>query len=138
MFRPKYVQVECLYRSGPRTSHISLTFIVKVAENLEDKMAQAIPILKERTGPAIVYVTLQAHAEEGARLLQESGLPAKMYHAGMSNENRQSVQEYFMASDDGIVSVTSPPSCPSNLPCLCRSLLRSPLGKDLPLLALNK
>ncbi len=92
--------------------HISLSFVVKVATSLEDKLAQTIPILKERTGPAIVYVTLQAQADEGARLLREIGLEARMYHAGMSNENRQSVQEYFMASDNGIVCITSPRSYP--------------------------
>ncbi|KAF8334003.1 ATP-dependent DNA helicase [Cantharellus anzutake] len=84
----------------------NLSFLVKVAENLEDKLAQVVPILKERTGPAIVYVTLQAHAEEGARLLQNRGLEAKMYHAGMSSEDRQSIQDYFMASERGIVVAT--------------------------------
>jgi len=63
--------------------------------------------LKEnQPGPAIVYVTLQITAEKVAGKLQEKGFPAKAYHAGIKDEERQEVQEWFMASDSGIVVAT--------------------------------
>jgi ATP-dependent DNA helicase RecQ len=55
---------------------------------------------------AIVYVTRQATAEEVAAALAEHGFPARPYHAGMKDEERQSVQEWFMAAGNGIVVAT--------------------------------
>ncbi len=63
-------------------------------------------IAERETGPTIVYVTLQRTAEEVAKMLASAGLPAKAYHAGMKDEVRHSVQEWFMASDGGIVVAT--------------------------------
>jgi ATP-dependent DNA helicase RecQ len=57
-------------------------------------------------GPAVVYVTLQATAEQVAALLENEGLPARAYHAGMESEKRHEVQEWFMTSDRAIVVAT--------------------------------
>ncbi|HLS27563.1 MAG TPA: RecQ family ATP-dependent DNA helicase [Opitutales bacterium] len=57
-------------------------------------------------GSAIVYVTLQKTAEDVAKALEEKGFKAKAYHAGMKNELRDEVQEWFMASSDAIVIAT--------------------------------
>ncbi len=57
-------------------------------------------------GSAIVYVTLQKTAERVAAQLAEAGLPAQPYHAGMDDEARTRVQEWWMASDRGIVVAT--------------------------------
>jgi ATP-dependent DNA helicase RecQ len=57
-------------------------------------------------GPTIVYVTLQKTAEDVARALADAGLPARAYHAGMDNEVRHEVQDWFMASGDAIVVAT--------------------------------
>ena len=62
---------------------------------------------RDRTGgPTIVYVTLQQTAMQVAALLAKEGLPAKPYHAGMKDEQRQAVQDWFMASDKAIVVAT--------------------------------
>ena len=63
-------------------------------------------MLKARTGPAIVYVTLQKHAEELANRLKPHGLDAMVYHAGLPNEEREKIQTQFMESDKGIVCAT--------------------------------
>lgn len=55
---------------------------------------------------AIVYVTQQATAEEVAAALSADGFAARPYHAGMKDEERQAVQEWFMASSSGIVVAT--------------------------------
>ncbi len=63
--------------------------------------------LKERpAGPTIVYVTLQRTANEVADRLSRAGLPAKAYHAGMKDELRATVQDWFAESDRGIVVAT--------------------------------
>jgi ATP-dependent DNA helicase RecQ len=57
-------------------------------------------------GAGIVYVTLQATAERVASQLVNAGLPARAYHAGMDAEARVKTQEWWMASDRGIVVAT--------------------------------
>ena len=63
--------------------------------------------LRERPrGPAIVYVTLQRTAETLAGELARHGFPARSYHAGMENEARHAVQDWFMQGNDAIVVAT--------------------------------
>jgi ATP-dependent DNA helicase RecQ len=58
-------------------------------------------------GPTIVYVTLQKTAEQVAeRLSGAAGLAARAYHAGMDTQARTAVQEWWTASDHGIVVAT--------------------------------
>ncbi|MFL5382865.1 MAG: RecQ family ATP-dependent DNA helicase [Longimicrobiaceae bacterium] len=57
-------------------------------------------------GPGIVYVTLQRTAERVAKLLDEAGIPARAYHAGMNDDLRAAVQEWWKASDRGTVVAT--------------------------------
>ncbi|MEE9354256.1 MAG: ATP-dependent DNA helicase RecQ [Methylococcaceae bacterium] len=71
------------------------------------KIGQLLSMLKERPlGPTIIYVTLQKTAEYVAQQLQDQGLSAHHYHAGMKDEARASTQEWFMSSDQGIVVAT--------------------------------
>ena len=72
-----------------------------------DRDALLINQLESRArGPVIVYVTLQKTAEEVAKLLADNGWPARAYHAGMKDDLRAEVQEWFMAADDAIVVAT--------------------------------
>ena len=57
-------------------------------------------------GSTIVYVTLQRTALRIAELLAAEGLPARPYHAGMKDEDRTAVQEWWAGSGDGIVVAT--------------------------------
>jgi ATP-dependent DNA helicase RecQ len=57
-------------------------------------------------GPTVVYVTLQRTAEEVAKRLVARGFNARAYHAGMETEDRNAVQDAFMASDRMIVVAT--------------------------------
>ncbi len=57
-------------------------------------------------GPTVVYVTLQRTAETVAAALAREGLPARAYHAGLPNEERAAVQDWFMASGDAVVVAT--------------------------------
>ncbi len=58
------------------------------------------------SGPSIVYVTLQHTAMTVAEQLARAGFPAKPYHAGLKDEQRQGIQDWFMASDEAIVVAT--------------------------------
>ena len=63
--------------------------------------------LRERpSGATIVYVTLQRTADEVADFLSDHGFAARAYHAGMETEDRNAVQDEFMASDRMIVVAT--------------------------------
>lgn len=84
----------------------SLAFRVEVAQSLPEKIAKVVPILQSRTGPAILYVTLQKHAVDVAAELRAYGLDSMVYHAGLSNDERDRVQTQFMASETGIVCAT--------------------------------
>ena len=73
--------------------------------------AQRDALLVERlatrpAGSAIVYVTLQRTAVRVAELLASAGLPARPYHAGIKDEERSAVQEWWAASPSGIVVAT--------------------------------
>lgn len=73
--------------------------------------SERMEILRSRledipAGPTIVYVTLQKTAEEVAAGLARWGYPAKAYHAGMKSDVRANIQDWFMASADGIVVAT--------------------------------
>jgi len=57
-------------------------------------------------GPAIVYVTLQRRAEEVAGFLSDNGFEACAYHAGMKSEQRNEIQDAFMASDNMVIVAT--------------------------------
>jgi len=61
---------------------------------------------KRPPGVTIVYVTLQRTAEQIASLLEQRGHQARAYHAGMDNDERHAVQEWWMASDAHIVVAT--------------------------------
>ncbi|KAF8078699.1 ATP-dependent DNA helicase [Lyophyllum atratum] len=84
----------------------NLSLRVEVAASLAQKLDRLLPLLKGRTGPSIVYVTLQKHAEEVTNHLKRRGIEAAVYHAGLPNEQRARVQSDFMASDTGIVVCT--------------------------------
>jgi len=63
--------------------------------------------LRERpVGSTIVYVTLQKTAESTAALLQQEGLAAEAYHAGLSPDERTRVQDWWMRTPGGIVVAT--------------------------------
>jgi ATP-dependent DNA helicase RecQ len=58
------------------------------------------------SGPTIVYVTLQKDAMRVARVLADAGIEARPYHAGLAPELRAETQDWWTASDEGIVVAT--------------------------------
>ena len=74
---------------------------------LAERTATLISRLKERPrASTIVYVTLQATAKNVAEALSRAGLSARAYHAGMKDEERTEVQEWWKQSAQNIVVAT--------------------------------
>ena len=56
--------------------------------------------------PTIIYVTLQKTAEHVAEFLQEKGISSYHYHAGMKNDERESLQNRFMNGEINCIVAT--------------------------------
>jgi ATP-dependent DNA helicase RecQ len=82
--------------------HLNATMV----RSREEKLQRLCDTLKERGGPAIVYVTLQRTAVEVARSLRIKGLEARPYHAGLEGDLREETQEWFVPAADGVVVAT--------------------------------
>lgn len=68
---------------------------------------QIIPFINKRAGQAgIIYCLTRKRVEEIAHKLQQQGILAKPYHAGLSNAERQKTQELFLRDDISVVVAT--------------------------------
>ena len=95
---------DCAVRTGFYRPNLTLLMTPVFADERLDLL---IAQLKDRPrGPTIIYVTLQKTAEEVAQKLAAADFPARAYHAGMKPDIRASIQEWFMASNEGIVVAT--------------------------------
>ena len=95
---------ECVVRTGFYRKNLT---VLTTPITATDRDRALLDRLKERpVGPTIVYVTLQKTSEEVAAYLTSTGLPAQAYHAGLKDEQRTEVQDWFMGSGDGIVVAT--------------------------------
>lgn len=57
--------------------------------------------------PGIIYVATRKHAEEIAEALNELGIKAAYYHAGMKTKERNQVQEAFMIEEKELIVATT-------------------------------
>lgn len=72
----------------------------------EEMFPKLIKLLDKNKGSTIIYVALQKHTEELAKLLRENGFKAKAFHAGMKAEVKTDLQDDFMRVDDSIMVAT--------------------------------
>jgi ATP-dependent DNA helicase RecQ len=84
----------------------NLTLRITPCTDTERTKLLATRLRSRPIGPTIVYVTLQSTAAEVAAYLTKAGFSARAYHAGLSPEERNEVQDAFMAADDMIVVAT--------------------------------
>lgn len=71
------------------------------------KIKTLIDKIKSRpTGAIIVYVTLQKTAENVAKMLKDSSINAKPYHAGLKTDERNTIQDWFMKNKNAIIVAT--------------------------------
>ncbi|PTT26640.1 ATP-dependent DNA helicase RecQ [Pseudomonas sp. HMWF021] len=73
----------------------------------QDKRRRLVEWMSERAGqPSIVYVTLQKTAEHIAEHLGRNGIQAEAYHAGLPNDQREAIQQRFMAGQSNCIVAT--------------------------------
>jgi ATP-dependent DNA helicase RecQ len=95
---------ECAVRTGFYRPNLTLITTPIAAP---DRDAALVERLRTRpAGPTIVYVTLQRTAELVATQLAAAGFQAQAYHAGMEDDARAAVQDWFIASDNAVVVAT--------------------------------
>ncbi|HLZ27295.1 MAG TPA: ATP-dependent DNA helicase RecQ [Chloroflexota bacterium] len=95
---------ECAVVTGFYRSNLSLHITPVNREDRHQKLEERLG--SRPPGSSIVYVTLQRTAEQVADRLARAGFPARAYHAGMDAAVRAETQEWWMASDRGIVVAT--------------------------------
>ncbi len=91
-------------RTGFYRPNLSLVTTPVTAAERDDLLVQRLK--DSPLGPTIVYVTLQRTAETVAQRLSAAGLDARAYHAGMENDERAEVQNWFMGGQRGVVVAT--------------------------------
>jgi len=84
----------------------NLTLLTTLCTQQSREAALLERLSMEPSLPAIVYVTLQKTAEQVAERLQAANIPAKAYHAGLKDEDRGSIQDWFMQSQRAVVVAT--------------------------------
>lgn len=95
---------ECAVNTGFYRSNLTLRATSVTAATRDNTLLQ---LFKDQgSGPCIVYVTLQKTAEQVADLLKNGGFDARFYHAGMKDDQRADVQDWFIQSDSSIVVAT--------------------------------
>jgi ATP-dependent DNA helicase RecQ len=98
------IEPECAIRNSCYRPNLT---VLTTAVSGPEHTPRLLGRLRERpAGPTIIYVTLQRSAEELAARLREEGFPARAYHAGLEDDVRGKVQDWFMSSTGGIVVAT--------------------------------
>ena len=95
---------ECAVVTGFHRPNLFLS--VRPTPPAERDRALVEAVRSRPAGSGIVYVTLQKTAERVARLLADAGVEARPYHAGLGDEVRAQVQEWWKASDRAFVVAT--------------------------------
>jgi ATP-dependent DNA helicase RecQ len=95
---------ECAVNTGFYRSNLNLS---ATAVSASERDAVLLKLLNEaERSPTIVYVTLQKTAEKVAEYLSANGFSAQHYHAGLKDDQRSRVQDWFLESADGVVVAT--------------------------------
>ncbi len=104
MCRVFEIDKACATCTGFYRSNLTLLLTPVTAS---DRDHELISRLHERpVGPTIVYVTLQKTAMAVADKLNAEGFSSKAYHAGLKPDVRETVQDWFLESDCGVVVAT--------------------------------
>ncbi len=98
------VDAECAVRTGFHRPNLELIMTPTPAAARDDALVDRLR--RRPPGSTIVYVTLQRTAEQVAERLTAAGFAARAYHAGLKDDRRAEVQDWFLASDSAVVVAT--------------------------------
>lgn len=85
----------------------NITLRVDVFQTEDDKMSTLIRRIRFAEKPGIVYVATRKNAESIVGALQEEGVNALFYHAGMRAKDRSDIQEQFMNGQADVIVATN-------------------------------
>ncbi len=91
-----------IFQSSFYRKNLSLQITPK--RNMKHKIV--LECTKNKDNATIIYCYSRKETETIAEMLQQEGVRAKAYHAGLANETRSAVQEQFLKDDIQVVTAT--------------------------------
>ena len=86
----------------------NLSYGVISAKGDREKDAVVLELLHSLAdGTGIVYASTRKTVERMAQFLDDSGIPASAYHAGLDDERRRRVQDHFMSGRTRVIVATN-------------------------------
>ncbi len=98
------IDAACAVRTGFYRSNLTLIATPLPPAQRDHALHQRLT--NRPPGSTIVYVTLQRTAEKVASRLAATGLPARAYHAGIADELRAEIQDWFAQTAHAVVVAT--------------------------------
>ncbi len=106
----EYLQIEVETLDGG-TQRDNLDFYVvrtSTATKLDDIFSMIeFNLPGDEPGGAIIYCATRSHTQQVAQYLQDKGIVADHFHAGLSSERKQEVQERFINGDLKVIAATN-------------------------------
>lgn len=105
--------VQLLSLSNPRIfisgfARENLRFEVRAAQGQREKSALLLRAISETDGTVLVYAATRKACDEISELLHaETDLSVGVYHAGLANDARRSIQDRFMSDEFDVVIATN-------------------------------
>jgi ATP-dependent DNA helicase RecQ len=85
----------------------NLRFDVQQTSSMDEKVSAIANLARRVQGTGIVYCSTRKNCEKLVTNLNQAGLPAAVYHAGLAPDTRRLVQEDFMAGKIPLVCATN-------------------------------
>ena len=85
----------------------NISLRVDAFQTEDDKLSGLIRRVRFAEKPGIVYVATRKNAETIMGLLQEEGIQALFYHAGLKSQDRHEIQDRFMNGDAEVIIATN-------------------------------
>ena len=86
----------------------NLSYGVIAAKGDREKDAVVVDLLRElEDGTGIVYASTRKTVERLAQYLDDQGIPASAYHAGLDDDRRRRVQDNFMSERTRVIVATN-------------------------------
>jgi len=82
----------------------NLAYVVRTVENKDENL---LKILNNVPGTSVVYVRNRKRTREVADFLNQNGIPAENFHAGLKNETKDAKQSRWMSGDTRVIVSTN-------------------------------
>lgn len=96
-FREKNVFQKSFHRSN-------LAYVVRTVENKDENL---LKILNSVSGTSVVYVRNRKRTKEVAEFLNQNGISAENFHAGLKNETKDAKQARWMSGETRVIVSTN-------------------------------